>query len=335
MNGMMDLLAGGKLSVGNCLVLMVMLLPSMVSYALPFGFVTATLLTVGGMATDREFIALKGSGVSPLKIFSSILFLASLGVLLSLVVNFHYAPRAISKVKSKIQNIIREEPLRFVTPKKFIREFPGYIIFVKDLDQNRLQDFHIWELDEQEKVASYIYARSGTLTYDIGKQALILTLLQGTVEKVLKEGKYMPLISFEQFSLDLPLKDILRKTQIRKKIRHMTLAEMITLLERSKQEGDLEKQMEVQVNMQTQCAMAFSIISLVLITLPLSARWHHKGASLNTVIALLVCIIYYFIMMILSFLSKRPEWYPNLIIWLPNIILQILGIWQWRRMNRH
>jgi lipopolysaccharide export LptBFGC system permease protein LptF len=48
MKSMMGLLSDGKLSLGNCVFLMVTLLPSMVSYALPFGFVTATLLTLGG-----------------------------------------------------------------------------------------------------------------------------------------------------------------------------------------------------------------------------------------------------------------------------------------------
>jgi lipopolysaccharide export LptBFGC system permease protein LptF len=167
MKSMMDFLAGGKLSLSNCIFLVIMLVPSMVSYALPFGFVAATLLTMGEISADNEFIALKSSGVSPLKIFLPILFLASCGVLLSLVINFYYAPQAISCVKSKLQNIIREAQLRFIIPQKSIRDFPGYNIFVKNLDQRRLNNFHIWELDSRELVATYIQAKTGTLEYNV------------------------------------------------------------------------------------------------------------------------------------------------------------------------
>jgi lipopolysaccharide export system permease protein len=335
MKSMMDLLSGGKLSLENCIFLMVTLLPSMVSYALPFGFVTATLLTLGEMSANREFIALKSSGIGPLKIFSSILFLAGCGTLLSLMVNFHYAPLAISRVKTKIQNIIREEPLRFVTPQQFIRDFPGYIIFVQSLDHGQLNDFHLWKIDDQEKVDSYIHAKCGTLSYDEQKQALTLTLSEGTAEKALSEGKDAPLVSFRELSYDLSMENIFKSMQTRKKIRHMTLSEMLVLRRQSIREGDFRKQMELTVNIQTQCAMAFSILVLVLLALPLAVKWNRRGTSLNVAIALLICIIYYFLMMILSSLAERPRLHPELIVWLPNILLQTLGIGMCWKLCRH
>jgi lipopolysaccharide export system permease protein len=326
MKGMMDFLAGGKLSLGNCFFLIVTLMPSMVSYALPFGFVVATLLIMGEISADNEFIALKSSGISPLKIFSPILFLASCGVLLSLLINFHYAPRAISSVKNKLQNIIREEPLRFIAPQKFIQDFPGYIIFVKNLEQKRLNNFHIWKLDEQDQVSAYIQAKTGTLEYDVPKNALVLTLFQGTAEKQLEREKIAPLVSFEKFSLDLPLDNIFKETRAQKKIRHMTLGEMRTLREQSVRNCDWQKCVEVQVEMQMKSAMAFAILALVLITIPLSVKLSRKETSMNVTIALLLCLGYYLVMIVLSFLKARPYVYPDLLLWIPNILLQILGI---------
>lgn len=335
LKGMMDLLVSGKLSIGDCAALMVMLLPPMVSHALPFGFVAATLLTVGGMAADREFLALKSSGVGPLKIFSSILFLASCGVLLSLAVNFHYAPRAISAVKSKIQNIIREEPLRFIAAQKFIRDFPGYIFFVKDIVGDRLNDFHIWELDDREKVASYIHAERGTCVYDESKHALVLTLRRGTVEKQLGEGKISPLVSFERLSLDLKWENIFRAMVKPKKIRHMTLRELLALREESVKKCDRATDMAVQVEMQTRGVMAFAILVLVLVALPLSVRLERREGALNVAIALLLCVIYFFLITILSFLETKPHIRPDLVLWIPNILLQILGICLCWKLCRH
>jgi lipopolysaccharide export system permease protein len=335
LKGMMNLLTSGKLSLGNCAMLMVMLLPPMVSHALPFGFVAATLLTVGELSADHEFIALKSSGISPLKIFSSILFLASCGVLFSLAINFHYAPRAISAVKNKIQNIIREEPLRFITPQKFIRDFPGYIFFVRAIKQNQLNDFHIWELDDREKVSSYIHAKEGTFAYDESKQALILTLLDGVAEKQLGEGKIAPLVSFEQLSLDLKLGNIFKAMVKQKKIRHMTLQEMLALREQSIKNHDEKTCAEIRVEMQMKSAMAFAILVLVLIAIPLSVKLERRETFLNVAIAVLLCIIYYFLMMILSFLEMKPSVYSDLMLWIPNILLQILAMGMCWKLCRH
>ncbi|MDR2372490.1 MAG: LptF/LptG family permease [Puniceicoccales bacterium] len=335
MKSMMDFLAEGKLSLGNCFFLMVMLVPSMVSHALPFGFVVATLLTLGEISANNEFIALRSLGIGPLKIFSSILFLASCGVFVSLVINFHYAPRAISNVKSKLQNIIREEPLRFLVPQKFIRDFPGYIIFVKNLEHKHLNHFHIWELDEREHVGMYIQAKKGTLEYDEQRNAFVLTLFQGTIEKRLEQGKIAPLVSFEKFSLDLPLDNILKGVRTHKKIRHMTLREMLTLYRQSVKECDWQKCMEIRVEIQMKSAMAFAILALVLVTIPLSVKLSRRETSINVAIALLLCLGYYAMMMILSFLKTRPDIYPDLLLWIPNVFLQVLGIGMGWKLCRH
>jgi lipopolysaccharide export system permease protein len=335
LKGMIDFLAGGKLSLGNCFFLIITLMPSMVTYALPFGFVVATLLTLGELSANNELIALRSSGIGPLRIFSSILFLASCGIWLSLVINFHYAPLAISSVKSKLQNIIREEPLRFITPRKFIRDFPGYIIFVKNLNQKRLNNFHIWELDEGEHVATYIQARTGTLEYDAQKNALILTLLGGTLERQLERGKVAPLIYFEKFSLDLPLGNIFKGARMQKKVRHMTLQEMLTLRRQSLEESDGQKHMEIQVEMQMRSAMAFAILALILVTIPLAVQLSRRELSMNVAIALLLCLGYYLAMMILSFLKTRPHVHPDLLLWIPNILLQFLGIRMCWKLCRH
>jgi lipopolysaccharide export LptBFGC system permease protein LptF len=334
LKGMMDLLVSGKLSVGDCAALMAMLLPPMASHALPFGFVAATLLTVGGMAADREFLALRSSGVGPLKMFSSILFLASCGVLLSLAVNFHCAPRAISAVKTRIQNIIREEPLRFIAAQKFVRDFPGYIFFVKEIVNDRLNDFHIWELDDREQVASYIHAERGTCVYDASRHILVLTLERGTIEKQLGEGKISPLVSFERLSLDLKWENIFGTMVKPKKIRHMTLRELLILREESVKKRDRATYMAVQVELQMKGAMAFAILVLVLVALPLSVKLERREASLNVALALLLCVIYFFLMMILSFLETKPHIHPDLILWIPNILLQILGTCLYRKLCR-
>jgi lipopolysaccharide export system permease protein len=143
------------------------------------------------------------------------------------------------------------------------------------------------------------------------------------------------LISFERFSLDLPLDNILKGARVQKKIRHMTLREMLTLHRQSVKECDWQKCMEIQVEIQIKSAMAFAILALVWVTIPLAVKVSRRETSINVAIALLLCLGYYLTMMILSFLRTRPHIHPDLLIWIPNIFLQILGIGMGWKLCRH
>ncbi|UPA28641.1 MAG: LptF/LptG family permease [Verrucomicrobiota bacterium] len=332
MKDMMTLLIEGKLSLAHGVWLGIMLLPSVAAYALPFGFVSATLLTLGELSADREYIALRGAGISPLKIFSPILYLSIVGVVLALTVNFHYAPRAISSAKVRIQSIIREEPLRFIAPQKFIRDFPGYVLFVRAIDGDQLRGFRIWEFDEKDRMRTFIEAKQGSLVYDSGNNALQLTLLQGTIQHQEPEAKEWPLISFEKLTLSLSMAKIFQNNLEKRKIRNMTYGEMCALKNQAERDDDRSLLMEVHVGFQMKAAMAFGILALVLMAIPLSIRFARRETSANAAIAFLICVGYYVTMMLLSFLTKRPQLRPDLLLWLPNIVLSGLGIWGIRKL---
>lgn len=326
MKDMISLLIDGKLSFAHLVTLIVMLLPSICAYALPFGFVTATLLTLGSLSADREYIALRGAGISPLKIFSPLLFVASCGVLLSIAVNFHYAPLAISKVKQKIQNTIKEDPLRFIAPKQFIRDFPGYILYVDEINDQKLSGFRIWELNEAGDMQTFIDARDGNLIYDAAKNALQLTLNNGSVERREEGHKNWPLILFEKLTLDLSLAKIFKNDTVKKKLHNMTYAELMTLKTQAKKNHDTSSLMSIQVELQMKGALAFGVLALMLMAIPLSIRFSRRETSINAVIALMICVGYYFLMILISFLEKRPHARPDLLLWVPNLLLQIWGI---------
>jgi lipopolysaccharide export LptBFGC system permease protein LptF len=115
----------------------------------------------------------------------------------------------------------------------------------------------------------------------------------------------------------------------------MTLGEMLVLREESIKNRDEQKCMEVQVEMQMKSAMAFAILALVSVTLPLAVKLGRRETSLNVALALMICVGYYFVMMMLSFLETRPQIRTDLLLWIPNIVLQILGIRMYWKLCRH
>ena len=53
-----------------------------------------------------------------------------------------------------------------------------------------------------------------------------------------------------------------------------------------------------------------------------------------TVLALALTMVYYLIMIAAGWLDQRPELHPELLIWVPNILFQGLGVWSWLRLGR-
>ena len=82
---------------------------------------------------------------------------------------------------------------------------------------------------------------------------------------------------------------------------------------------------EVQIQIQKNFAMAFSIFSMVVLAVPLGIKASRSETFANVAIALALAMTYYMMIVVISWLEKYPHTRPDLLIWLPNIIFQITG----------
>src|ERR1700709_721309 len=178
-NVLKDLLGhvmAGQLSLETVIHLVGLTIPVVVSYALPMGMLTGVLLVLGRMPSDHEVTALRASGLSVAWLSAPILFCAILGVILNLVINFQVMPLAKVAYETELANAIRQNPLSFIVPKTFIRDFPGYVIYAGDKKGTVLKDFWLWELDGKNRVKRFARADSGRVDFDEKNSQLVLTL---------------------------------------------------------------------------------------------------------------------------------------------------------------
>ena len=96
-----------------------------------------------------------------------------------------------------------------------------------------------------------------------------------------------------------------------------------------------ERRMEVQMHLQKNCAMAFSVFSLAIFGVPLAIQVGRKETYANLAIALVIAMTYYFLMIVVSWFEESVALRPDLLIWLPNIIFQGGGLYLIRRASRH
>lgn len=350
MRDIAELVAAGKLDFIVFLKLMGLLIPYVAAYALPLGVLTGTLMALGRLSSQQEITAMKSSGISLYQIAAPVFVISFIGMIVGVVVNLHYAPQSRLAYKHLMVSAISENPIGFIEERRFIREFPGYIIYMGDREGPVMQDFWIWELDGEKRVKLFLRAKEGEINFDKADNSLVLTLRDGTAEQRDDSGSAglanapMRSLFFGELPIKLPMDKIFgEKSQRQARIKEMTFAQ---LMERRDEELDAEAveaategiskaRMKVQMHMQKSFAMAFSVFSLAIFGVPLAIQVGRKESYANLAIALIIAMSYYFLIIAVSWLEGARALRPDLLIWLPNIIFQAVGFYLIQRANRH
>ena len=308
----------GQLPFDTLLRLLGLMVPVVVSYALPMGMLSGILLVLGRMSSDREITALRASGMSVAWISTPILFLALLGVATSLAINFQFMPVAKVAYETELRSAARKNPVSFIVPRTFIRDFPGRVLYVGSKNGNHLQDFWYWELDGRNRAKQAIHAETGRVDYDEKNGNVELTLEHAAIEnRDDKDPENFHLrpgtMSMDQASLKLPLGLAGGNTTVRKKLQWLTFPQLMAERERLLHpdasvppDERFTQLIRVQMTIQEKFATAFSVLSFALIAIPLGIKVSRRETSANLGLGIVLALTYYFVTVMVSWCDGRP-----------------------------
>lgn len=350
-------LLDGRMDILLFMHLIALLTPYVIAYALPMGVLMGVLMVLGKMCSQGEYTAYRACGVSLGFLARPIWLFALLCAAFLMIINFYYAPQARAGYFSTLSSAVREDPLKFILPQTFVREFPGYILYARERHGNTLKDFWIWELDEHNRPLKLVRSREGTLTFDTVNDSLVLDLKKGFSE--LRDPKnpddlktIRPTLSFDRANVRLPLNRLVSKDQ-RGGLTVLTIDKLLAL--KHKLEGELKTDASLssltgkpkppssatlaklsQINFQIQQNLAFACAVLVLcmVGVPLGIKAQRREASANLAIALGLALGYYFLLVVTSWASRTPAIHPEILVWLPNALFFGLGVWLMSRVDR-
>jgi len=346
-----DLLAyvlAGQLSTAAFGRLMLLLVPLAITYALPMGLLTGVLLTLGRLSADHEITAMRAAGLSLPRLTVPVLFLAVIGAGVGLYFNFDSMPRARVEYHRELADAVRTNSLSFIEEKTFIRTFPGYVVYVNEKAGAELKDFWLWELDDQKRVARLVRAAAGHLEYDGAENALILTLTHAQVETRNDKNPEnfadtSPIVSFEKSEpVRLSLNRFFKPGSVRVKPDWMTFSQLRTervrLAARVVPPGQAKdyarEAMKLELVYQDKFNTALAVFSLALIGVPLGLKVSRRETSANFGVALLLTLGYYLLTVAVKALDRHPEYRPDLLIWVPNLLIIGIGVWLFTRIEK-
>jgi len=330
----------GRLPFGMFLQLSWLMAQFVATYAVPIGLLIGVLLVLGRLSADNEITAMRTAGRSILQIGRPILVLAVIGVVVELGVNFYFMPKARVDYHVKLEESLRETALNFFVPKTFIRDIPGWVVFFDSREGSVYHNLWVWHLDKQQRTTEVYHAVSATLEFDTetGEGSILPTIYNAEIRNT--DDPENPSKIFQPNAEGdgkrvLPLSDILGKRGMNQKVQWLTLPQLLAEKQRlADAHADPIAQLKVSYTIQEKLTFALAVFSFALVAIPLGIRTQRKESSANIGLALLLVVAYYIMATAISWLDKRPDLHPEILIWLPNIVFIIAGVWLLRRVER-
>lgn len=332
------LLVSRQVSLGTVAQILLLQIPWLLSFALPLGFLATILLVFGRLSADQELIALRAGGVSLTAVIWPVLVLALACCLLSLLINTDLAPRCRIKSKEAAGRLI-QSPLDLIVPGRYIRNFPGWTIYINDRHGEALEGVLFYGHNrENGQLEQRVEAEAGTATVNTNTGGIVFSLENATfyfrgaeAEESEEEGD----AEWETFRVGRTSQTIpvaaMRARAVIPDLSEMTRVQLLEELARVRSEGAAPGPVLFHLNRQQ--ASSFACFAFVLVGVPLGIRAHRRETSVGLALALLIAIAYYAFLAFAQSLETKPAACPHLLVWLPNFLFFLGGGWLTWRAN--
>ncbi len=180
----MDQIVGKGLSLIVISQLIIFNMAWIVVLAVPMSVLVAVLMAFGGLSSSNEVTAIKGSGISLVRMMLPVL-VASIGVFYLLVLfDNDVLPDANHSAKTIMIDIRRKKPTFTIEPGQFSQEIDGHAILVRKTVPNSTELFGvtIFDFSDPQKFTT-ITAERGKVGFSPDLRNIIMLLYDGEVDQ--------------------------------------------------------------------------------------------------------------------------------------------------------
>ena len=340
-------MAAGRVGLAEATELIGLLIPGVVPYALPLGMLTGVLMAFGRMGSQQELTAMKSGGISLARAALPALLLAGALALACCWVNLEVAPRANTTYRALLTGAASDNPAAAITPGEFCRRFPGVVLRAADREDDRLIDLWIWQLDAAGRLTQIVQARETRITRVPGAEGesdririaardIRVERLQGAEGGQPRPSTYA---SLGDANFEFPV----ARTEAAgtRKLRWLTTAELLAAMDTGWQlkagatpEETAVAKLEPLKQLNAHLASALSVFTLTLLAVPLAVRVGRQETFVNAAVALGVALSFY-VLSAMAAWAKSPSVHPELLIWVPNLLVLAAALALFRRASRH
>lgn len=318
-------------------------IPFILTFSIPMSALTTVLLQFGRLSFDGELPAMKACGLSMWQVIAPVILISIVLSFLCVYLNNAVAPRSHFAQRQVLVKVGMEEPVNLLEEGRFVRDFPGMMVYVGKKDRKQVTDVVVYEMEEGRVLRS-VRAKSGQMRADKAGQALLIDLYNVRIDQPDADRPLDPTraryLNAEHYPVRLDFSELLRKGKINKKTVDMTYSELIRAIRDIRsaypdlETDDLLKQrMAMVVEANKRLALSLSCFAFALLGAPLGMRSRRKESTVGVAISLLLVFAFYFFIILANSLVGHPEFRPDIIVWIPVLVAEALGFYMIYRSN--
>ncbi len=305
-------------------------LPFSLMFTVPWGFLSAVLLVFGRLSSDQEITSFRVAGVSLPRIAAPVFFIGALLSLGSLWLNLNVVPNAKATVHQLLYDQAASKPSTLLRP-GVVRGGLGEAS-VKALIETRDGDwvggFHIYQTStdaDGTRTRSYIHADRASLAVLHEQSQLRAKLENAYFETRKPDGGVEVAIAgnAEPLLIDLrnPRHGRVRPSSMTNQAIHKYLSENPEL------EGRGRMRLVTEAHKRYSFSMACLAFAFVAVPLGLKAR--RRDTSGGLLVSLMVGVAYFMFTLLVD--QFKTESAAVMVLWTPNLLCVLLGLYLFRR----
>ena len=316
--------------------LLALSLPHIVVLTIPISFLLGLLIGIGRLSADSELTALRASGIDLLRLYRPIVGLSIAFTGLTLLIMMAVVPRTNQILYDKKLQISTLVIAQKIQPGVFSSDVRGYRIYAEraSADHRTLESVIVSDRSDPAGSERLTLARRGYLELEEEEGRLWLRLEDATTQRVKDWGESDDLATYrEQRTLldDTNPKERLLRLSIDKQLREQNLGELLARARRVRTpvEGRL-----TWVEIHKKFALPAACLVFGLIGLPLGIVTRRGGRAAGFAVSVAIVLAYYVLLAAGEGKAIDGTVSPAVAMWLPNLLLLILGLWSLSRARR-
>jgi len=329
---LVDLLVNKGVTLSEVAQLVWCLLPSFIVLTIPISILLGVLVCLGKLSGDCELIAIKASGISLYQLVPPVVVVCCAGFLISNLITLYLLPLGNYAFRTKLVEFARKHSEANLEEGIFIDYFDGLVFYINSFDKDKNQINGIFIADRRDpRIPTVIVAAHALIFADRDNTNLLFQLSNGSIHRSDQHTNDYQYALFDAYSMNLQLAEV-DDDEIKIKYREMDTVQLWRLAEERRK----NRQSAININVELQKRFAFPCACLVfgLLGLSIGGSWRRGGRSYGFVSALCIVFVYYLFLNIGESLAKSGFVFVFLGIWLPNIVLGLLGIYLFRKVAR-
>ena len=307
--------------------LLLYMLPSFLAHTLPIAFLVAVLLVTGRMAADLEVVALKASGVSPLRLFMPFLAAGLVVTALTAVLTLALNPWANTAFQRQLFTILQARASTGIKDRVFNTAFGQFVIYVEEVSASQVGLRGLLVADERDpKLSRLITAHQGRLFTDQENRRITLRLIDGAIHEsdVGDPARYRQ-TTFALYDMNLSVESLLKSApRIDKPEKDLGLFELLRTARELAGQGQIPTSHFTEFH--KRFAFPLAAVVFLLVGFPLEIRARRGSRSLALVGSLVIVVTYYLLLTTLEDLALARRLRPAVAIWIPNVLFGVVGL---------